>query len=186
MLWSVAHLNGDDVTFIGGSNGTVSMWRFPGECFRVQLLHRPDHMVYALAGQKDGKHMWSGGADQRLKQWAIKDYKFTCLREYDMSFEGAGRVKVFEAPALGSDAGRPPPSEAGSANSARSRRSAKSASKSSSSAGGTGGAAKNKKAGAAASSIRPARLDVLSFHAVSTDRVLDHSLPSRNNTLNRP
>ena len=39
VLWSVAHLNGDDVTFIGGSNGTVSMWRFPGECFRVQLLH---------------------------------------------------------------------------------------------------------------------------------------------------
>jgi WD40 repeat protein len=64
-------------SYIGGSDGTVTMWRFPGECFKQQRLHRPDHMVYALAGQKDGKHLWSGGEDQRLKQWVIKDYAFT-------------------------------------------------------------------------------------------------------------
>ena len=70
--------------------------------------------------------MHAGGADQKLKQWAIKDYRLTCLREYDMSVEGAGRVNIFDTPAVGSDAGRPP-SVAASERSARSGKSAKSA-----------------------------------------------------------
>ena len=60
VMWAVEHLVGDDVTYIGGDDGSVTMWRFPGECFKRQQLHRPGFMVYALAGQKDGKHLWSG------------------------------------------------------------------------------------------------------------------------------
>lgn len=45
VLWAIAHVPNDNVTFTGTNDGRVLMWRAPGDCFAAQLLHKPDAMV---------------------------------------------------------------------------------------------------------------------------------------------